>query len=318
MSSTLVIAHVLDGQVTDVTLQVVAKARSLGGAVHGLLIGSGVSGQASVLVASGCEVVHVADDARLAAYLTTPFVRAALPVVQAGGYKQVLLPASTVGNDLAPVLAARLNAACVLDADDARVEGGALSVRRTEFDRKAGTWFGAVSGRILVATLKDGVAEVPPADPARTGNVQPTAVSLADADLKARVVRRDVAKKSVNLKGARIIVGAGAGVGNKDNFAKIQDLAAKLNAQVGATRAVVDAGWLPADHQIGQTGATVRPDLYIACGISGAVQHWVGMMDSHTIVAINTDKNAPLMKRAHYRLAGDLNVVIPKLIKLLQ
>jgi electron transfer flavoprotein alpha subunit len=144
------------------------------------------------------------------------------------------------------------------------------------------------------------------------------AVNLGAADGKASVVKRDVARKSVNLKEARVIVAAGAGVGTKDNFTKIQDLAAALGAQIGATRAVVDAGWLPADHQIGQTGATVRPDLYIGCGVSGAVQHWVGMMDARTIIAINSDKNAPLMKRAHYRVAGDLNVVIPKLIKLLK
>jgi electron transfer flavoprotein alpha subunit len=317
MSNTLVIAHVLDGHVTDLTLQAVAKARTLGNPVHGLVIGNGVSSLAVGLTAAGCDVVHVAEKDVLATYVTTPFLRVAQSVVQTGGYSLILLPASTMGNDLAPVLAARLNAACVLDADDVKVEGDKTLIRRTEFDRKAGTWFSAVGGKTMVATVKDGVADTPVLDAARVGTVHTVAVSLDNADLKARVLSRDVAKATVNLKGAKIIVAAGAGVGNKDNFAKITDLAAKLGAQIGATRAVVDAGWLPADHQIGQTGATVRPDLYIACGISGAVQHWVGMMDSRTIVSINSDKNAPLMKRAHYRIAGDLNVVIPKLIKLM-
>lgn len=317
MSNTLVIAHVLDGQLTDVTLQVVAKARSLGRPVHGLLIGKGVSTLAADLIAGGCDAVQVAEQEALAAYVTTPYLRVAQSVVSAGGYDLVLLPASTVGNDLAPVLAAKLDAACVLDADDLKSDGGTLLARRTEFDRKAGTWFAAVAGKALVVTLKDGAADALAPDAARSGAVTAVAVSLAEADKKAKVISRDVAKKSVNLKGARVIVAAGAGVGNKDNFGKIQDLANKLGAQIGATRAVVDAGWLPADHQIGQTGATVRPDLYIGCGISGAVQHWVGMMDARTIVAINSDKNAPLMKRAHYRIAGDLNAVIPKLIKLL-
>jgi electron transfer flavoprotein alpha subunit len=126
-----------------------------------------------------------------------------------------------------------------------------------------------------------------------------------------------VAAKTVNLKDAKIIVGAGAGVGSKENFGKIEELAAKLGAEIGATRAVVDAGWLPADHQIGQTGATVRPDLYIACGISGAVQHWVGISEAKKIIAVNTDKAAPIMKHAHYRVVGDLNDVVPKLVKLL-
>lgn len=317
MSKTLVIAHVLDGQVSDVTLQVVAKARSLGQPVHGLLIGHGVAPLAAGLVVAGCEAVHVAEHEALNAYVSTPYLRVAQSVVAAGGFTAVLLPASTQGNDLAPLLAARLDAACVLDADEAKMDGGALRLRRTEFDRKVATWFGAASGKLMVGTLKDGCADTPAPDPARTGAVETVAVNLGAGDLKARLLSRDVAKATVNLKGAKIIVAAGAGVGNQDNFAKVRDLAARLGAQIGATRAVVDAGWLPADHQIGQTGATVRPDLYLACGISGAVQHWVGMMDARTIVSINTDKNAPLMKRAHYRITGDLNVVIPKLMKLL-
>ncbi len=317
MSTTLVIAHVLDGHLTDVTLQAVAQARALGQPVHGLLMGQGVAALAPSLIAAGCDAVQVAENDALKAYVSTPYLRVAQSVIQSGGYTVILLPASTLGNDLAPLLAAKLGAACVLDADGARVANGAVQLRRTEFDRKVATWLGAVAGKVLVGTLKDGAAEALAPDAARTGAVTTVAVSLSEADRKAHVLSRDVAKQSVNLKGARIIVGAGAGVGNKDNFSKIRDLADKLGAQIGATRAVVDAGWLPADHQIGQTGATVRPDLYIGCGISGAVQHWVGMMDSRTIVAINSDKNAPLMKRAHYRIAGDLNTVIPKLIKLL-
>lgn len=317
MSTTLVIAHVLDGHITDVTLQAVAQARALGQPVHGLLMGQGVAALAPSLIAAGCDAVQVAEDDALKGYVSTPYLRVAQAVVQSGGYTVILLPASTLGNDLAPLLAAKLGAACVLDADGARVANGAVQLRRTEFDRKVATWMSAANGKALVGTLKDGAAEAIAPDAARTGSVTTVAVSLSEADRKARVLSRDVAKQSVNLKGARIIVGAGAGVGNKDNFSKIRDLADKLGAQIGATRAVVDAGWLPADHQIGQTGATVRPDLYIGCGISGAVQHWVGMMDSRTIVAINSDKNAPLMKRAHYRIAGDLNAVIPKLIKLM-
>lgn len=317
MSKTLIIAHVLDHQISDMTLQAVAKARTLGQPVHGLLIGQGVTALSPTLVAAGCDAVHVAENEALQAYRSTPYLRVAQGVVSAGGYTLVVLPASTMGNDLAALLAARLEAACVLDADDASMEAGAVLLRRTEFDRKVASWFGARPGKVLVGTLKDGCADTPALDASRTGATSNLTVNLGADALQASVLRRDVAKATVNLKGAKIIVAAGAGVGNQENFGKVRDLAAKLNAQIGATRAVVDAGWLPADHQIGQTGATVRPDLYIACGISGAVQHWVGMMDARTIVAINSDKNAPMMKRAHYRLVGDLNVVIPKLIKLL-
>lgn len=318
MSTTLVIIQLLDGQVTDVSLQGLAKARALGGPVHALLAGSGVKPLAAGLIAAGADTVQAADHAALAAYVTSPFARVAEEVIKSVAPALVLAPATTFGNDLAPVLAARLQAACVLDGDDVKADGGGFLVRRTEFDRKAATWMGAAGSRLLIATLKDGAASPLAPEAGRAGAVVDVAVNLGAADGKASVVKRDVARKSVNLKEARIIVAAGAGVGTKDNFAKIQELAGVLGAQIGATRAVVDAGWLPADHQIGQTGATVRPDLYIGCGVSGAVQHWVGMMDARTIVAINSDKNAPLMKRAHYRIAGDLNVVIPKLIKLLK
>lgn len=319
MSDILVHIQTLEGQPTDLSLQAVVKARAIAGSasVHALVAGGpGIRSIAPALAAAGADKVLVAESEALAAYVTAPHARALETALKAGAYGLVMLPATTVGNDVAPIVAARLDAACVLDADDVKAEGGSWIARRTEFDRKVSTWIGADGARALLVSVKDGIADVAAAKSA-AGAVADLAVALTDADKRATVIRRDVAKKSVNLKGASVIVAAGAGVGTRENFSKIQDLANALKAQIGATRAVVDAGWLPADHQIGQTGATVRPDLYIACGISGAVQHWVGMMDSKTIVAINSDKNAPLMKRAHYRIAGDLNVVIPKLLKLM-
>ena len=144
------------------------------------------------------------------------------------------------------------------------------------------------------------------------------AVDLGATGGRARIVKRDVVKKTVNLREAKAIVVAGAGVGGKKNLALVEQLAAALGGEVGATRAAVDAGWLTAERQIGQTGVTVRPRVYVACGVSGAVQHRVGMTDSQTIVAINTDAGAPIFKFAHYRVLGDLEVVIPKLLALLR
>jgi electron transfer flavoprotein alpha subunit len=319
MTDVFVFAQIDDGQVNDISLQCALAARDLaaGGKVVCLAVGSGAQQAAGKLFACGADEVHAADHPRLAHYLTTPFRKVTADFLKSRPFRAALFPATTTGNDLAAAVAASLDAACVLDAHQAGATGGSLTIRRLEFDRKVLTAYTAGGKALLVASLKDGVRDTSAADPSRTGTATPVPVELTDADFPARVVNRDVVRKTVNLKDARIIVAAGAGVGSADNFGKVRELAAKLGAEIGATRAVVDAGWLPADHQIGQTGATVRPDLYIACGVSGAVQHWVGMSEAKTIVAINTDKGAPIMKRAHYRIAGDLNAVIPKLLKLL-
>lgn len=319
MARMLVFAEINEGAVNEISLQCLAAARRVaadGDQVSCLVVGSGIAATAQDLVAQGADTVLVADDPRLAEYLTAPYQAALGAALAQSPFDLILLPATTCGNDLAPVAAATLDAACVLDGVSLRKEDGRFVVSRVEFDRKVRTCYAAAAGRALVATLKDGIAETGTPDATRPGAVTPLAVTLPTAT--TRIVRRDVAKKSVNLKAAKIIVGAGAGIGAKDNFGKIQELAAALGADIGATRAIVDAGWLPADHQIGQTGVTARPDLYIACGVSGAVQHWVGISEARTIVAINTDKNAPLMKRARYRIAGDLNTVVPKLTKLLK
>ncbi len=308
-----------DGVLNDISLQCLGAARALaaGGKVRCLVAGQGVSAPAAGLFALGADEVTACDDARLAAYTLRPYRKAVTTWLQASPSALVLFGATTLGNDLAPSVAASLKAACVLSADGVEAAAGGFSARRIEFDRKVQTSFAPAKGGLFVVSLRDGAAAAPAADAARSGAVQPLAVDLNDTDLAARVLKRAVAKKTVNLKDAKIIVAAGAGVGNAEGLAIVRKLAEALGAEVGATRAVVDAGWLPADHQIGQTGATVRPDLYIACGISGAVQHRVGMMDARKIIAINTDANAAIFKVAHYQIVGDLKVVIPKLIKVL-
>ena len=319
MSDILVYTQIQDGAVHDVSLQCIAKASEVanGGKVICLAVGSGMGEVAQSLFGYGADEVYVADDANLSQYVTTPFKKVVKDFLTDRAFQAVLFPATTVGDDLAPVLAAELGAPCVIGCSDLSLQDGQLAPKRLEFDRKVTTSFGTAGDGPLMVTLVDGIAETGTADTAKQGDVQAVTVALGEAELKAKVLSRDVATKTVNLKDARIIVGAGAGVGSEENFGKIRELATKLEAEIGATRAVVDAGWLAADHQIGQTGATVRPDVYIACGISGAVQHWVGISEARKIVAINIDKNAPLMKRAHYRIAGDLNEVVPKLTKLL-
>jgi len=230
--------------------------------------------------------------------------------------KLILLPSSTQGNDLAATIAAETNASSVLECNKLNCDGDKFIFKRLEFDGKVLTNFTSNCEKMIVATLKDGISEVK--ENKRNAEVTNLNVVLDEKDLVSKVISREIAKKTVDLKAAKIIVTAGAGVGSKDNFKLIEDFATLLGAEVGATRPIVDAGWATPDRQIGQTGTTVRPDLYIACGVSGAVQHRVGMTDAKTVIAINTDASAPIFKVANYAIVGDLNVVVPKLTKLLK
>jgi electron transfer flavoprotein alpha subunit len=319
MADILVYAEIDDGVIHDVSLQALSLAKSLAGdgAVTAVALGSGLSEAAKSLFAHGADEVYIADDAALDGYVTRPYRKTLESWLARRTPGLFLFPASTLGSDLAASLAGALNAACALEVDRAAMDGDRPVFSRCEFDRKVLTQFAPADGGWAFASVRDGIAEAAPAEEGKTGEAQSIPVSLDESVTAARVRRRDVAHKTVNLKDARIIVAGGAGVGTAENFGLIRQLADCLNAEVGATRAVVDAGWLPADHQIGQTGATVRPDVYIACGISGAVQHRVGMMDAGKIAAINIDASAPIFRIAHYKIVGDLTHVIPKILNLL-
>ena len=166
-----------------------------------------------------------------------------------------------------------------------------------------------------MVTVREGVMKMAEPKAGATGEIVKVDVALTQAETVVKVIERVRQDKTVNLKGAQIIVAGGYGVGSKENFKLIHELAQVLGGEVGASRAAVDAGWIDHDHQIGQTGVTVRPKLYIACGISGSVQHCAGMSESKKIIAINTDPAAPIFSVAHYGIVGDLNQVIPMMIK---
>jgi len=320
MSKIAVFAEIEDGAIHDISLQCLGRARALAGAdgrVVAFAAGNGVSTAAGALFGYGADEVHVCEDARLQGYVTLPYRRMTSAWMASQIPDLALFPATTLGLDLAASVAGELKASCALYCDDITAANGGWALQRIEFDRKVRTTFAPATAGPVIAALRDGAADAPAADPARSGTLQSGRPGDDVWTGAARVIRREVAKKTVNLKAAKIIVAGGAGVGSAENFQLIRDFAAHLGAEIGATRAVVDAGWLPADHQIGQTGATVKPAVYIACGISGAVQHRVGMMDSGKIIAINTDPNAPIFKIAHYQIVGDLKVVLPKLMQCL-
>jgi len=308
--------------VTDISLQSLSKGKQLaagsGIKLCCVVLGANLGQVHEDLIAHGADVVYLADDNKLKDYTTTPYKKIICNLVTTHNPGIFLFPASTQGNDLAPTIASSLQTGCVMDCNDVAIEDELLLQKRLEYDGKVATIYHTHASHPQIATLKDGIAEITDADGNRQGEVMSVGVVLNESDLVTKVLKREVAKRTVNLKDAKVIVAAGAGVASKENFKLIEELAEVLGGEVGATRPVVDAGWTPHERQIGQTGVTVKPDLYIACGISGAVQHRVGMMDSKTIVSINIDPSAPIFRFSHYRIVGDLAEVIPKLIKLSQ
>ncbi len=313
MAKILVYIEHDESGVSDLSLQALALATRLGGG-DALLLGENVSALAATVLAHGAQDVLAVEHPALAGHVALPAAHALKAVVMERAPRLVLVPSSTVGNDLAPLAAGLLEAACIVDCDGVEGDEGAWRFLRTEFDARVRAVYEAVGEGPALVTVKDGIAE---AAPAVGGQVVATRVELGPEALRGAVQRREVVKKTVNLKDAKVIIGGGAGVGNRENFALLERLAEKLGGELGATRASVDAGWISAERQIGQTGVTVRPDLYIACGISGAVQHLVGIREAKTVVAINSDASAPIFRVSHYRIVGDLTVVVPKLVELL-
>lgn len=328
MSNLWVYAENDTNGLTDLSLQCMAKGRELAdagcsGAAAGcklgvLVVGADVASLAPELIGRGADTVYVAEDARLTSYTTAPYRKVVSDAIVKHHPSVILLPASTQGSDVACAVAARLSAGCITDCCSIALDGNRLVAKRVEYDGKVLTTYVSEPSPLQLCTLRDGIAEAASPEASRSGEVVALDVELGDAEVATAVLRREVARRTVNLKDAKIIVTGGAGVGTKEKFALIQDLADVLGAEVGATRPVVDAGWTAHERQVGQTGATVKPDLYIACGVSGAVQHRVGMRDSSKVIAINTDPAAPIFRFSHYRIIGDLTTVIPKLVKLLQ
>ena len=298
-------------------------ADQLGSELGCFIIGHQISDAAPELIAHGADKVYVADDPQLACYLTLPYTRIAVNLIKEYRPSILLIGATSNGRDLAPRIASHMRTGLTADCTD-------LQIGEYKFGKK--TWKEillqirpAFGGNVIativtpetrpqMATVREGVFKRSMANNSRKGQVVQVNPGLTDQDLILKIVERAKAEKKVNLKSAKIIVSGGMGVGSKENFEIIHELADVLGGQVGASRAAVDAGFIGREHQVGQTGATVRPNLYLACGISGAIQHRAGIQESNRIVAINTDPHAPIFSVAQYGIIGDLQEVIPKMI----
>jgi electron transfer flavoprotein alpha subunit len=319
-----------DGRIADVSLELVGKARELagrlGGEVVGLLCGHGVEALAHDVIRHGADRVLLADHPELAQYRTLPYARVAITEARRRRPEIFLVGATPNGRDFAPRVASALR--CGLTADCTDLQVGDYYVRREDRTYKdllfqirpafGGNLIATIVNpgtRPQMATVREGVMHMPAADPTPTGVVETVAPEFEPGDFAVEVLSRRVRHSTVKLKDATVIVSGGAGIAGGEEFALLRDLANLLGGEVGASRAAVDAGLIGREYQVGQTGTTVRPRLYIAAGISGAIQHRAGMDQSSKIIAINTDPDAPIFQIAHYRIVGDAAEVLPMIIK---
>ena len=315
MSHVLAVLEQRDGAVRKVSHEVVTGARrladALGGEVHALVLGAGAVSGADAAGRYGADKVINATNSGFAHYAPEGYARAVAEHAKSGGYGAVVLAASAQGKDLAPRVAARLGAPLAADVTDLAVNGDSVVVTRPVFAGKALLKV-KITAALAVVSLRPNVFT--PVERPKAG----TAETIAVAGDAGRVVVTGIkaaAGGALDVAEAPIVVSGGRGLKEPANFKLLEELAQAFGgkAAVGASRAVVDAGWRPHGDQVGQTGKTVSPSLYIAVGISGAIQHLAGMRTAKVIVAINKDKDAPIFKVADYGIVGDLFEIVPKL-----
>ncbi|GAA2005731.1 electron transfer flavoprotein subunit alpha/FixB family protein [Catenulispora subtropica] len=307
MAEILVLVDHADGEVKKVTLELLTKARALG-APSAVFIGSGYDKAAEKLAEYGAAKVYVAEDAELDGYVTAPKAELLAKLVADTGAAAVLVPATAEGKEVGGRLAVKTGSGILTDAVDVSAE---LVAEQSIFGGSTVAHSKVTKGTPIIAMRPNATA--PEAAPAAAERVD-VSVELTDAAKLAKVVEKVVLPKGdrPELTEASIVVSGGRGVGSGENFAIIEKLADALGAAVGASRAAVDAGWYPHQSQVGQTGKTVSPQLYIAAGISGAIQHRAGMQTSKTIVAVNKDEEAPIFELADFGVIGDLFKVVPQ------
>jgi electron transfer flavoprotein alpha subunit len=278
-----------------------------------IVLGEQVRHLAEQAIQYGADQVLVAGDVTLKQFRLEPYAALLTQLAQERQPAAILLGATNTGLELAPYVAATLGVGLASDCTNLRVENGSLAATRPIL---AGSLTASVEfgpARPHMATLRRRVFPLPTLDPMRTGEIVTVAPALTEAEIMVKIEGFAATASRVNLTEAKIIVSGGRGVGGPEGFAPIQALAEAVGGALGASRAAVDAGWVPYEHQIGQTGKTVQPDLYIACGISGAIQHLSGMKTSKVIVAINKDPEAPIFRYAHYGIVGNLFHYVPAL-----
>ena len=316
----------------DVSLELLTKGRvladTLGCKLEALVPGHRLDGMEKELHEYGADVVHLADDARLAPYRTLPHTAVVCGVFREEKPQIALFGATSVGRDLGPRVSSALHSGLTADCTSLEIGGHTEAKTGKEYSDLLYQIRPAFGGNIIativnpecrpqMATVREGVMKKEKYGKPTDGAVKKVDVNkyLQPSDLVVRILERHMEERKIDIKGASVIVAGGYGVGSKENFALLYELAETLGGEVGASRAAVDAGFADHARQVGQTGVTVRPKLYIACGISGQIQHTAGMDQSAMIISINTDPEAPINKIADFAVTGDVMEVVPKMIK---
>lgn len=310
MGTILIVAEIQKDKIREASYELITVANGVGGDIKSVVIGSGVGDLASDFASKGGGETYVVDDAALANYTVDSYSRAIRAAIDASGADLVLLSNTPQGWDVAPRIAAGLDAGFVSDCFNIQAAGDGFAFKRRLFNGKLDAELSSSGGKV-VATVQPGAAEA--ATSGAAGSPSDLAVDLAGTSVKFVEIKQ-AESTGVDLTKADIIVSGGRGVGNPEKFPEvIQPLADALGGAMGASRPVVDAGWLPHPYQVGSSGQVVTPKLYIACGISGAIQHLVGMKGSNFIVAINKDPDAPIFEVADIGVVADLFDIVPAL-----
>lgn len=316
-------------RIAEISLELLGKGRELADKLNAILaavvIGEKVNELTTSLIAHGADKVYLSQHKQLDSYTTLPHARVLVDLVSRFKPEIFIMGATALGRDLAPRVASQLKVGITADCTDLTIDHYTDPLSKQRYKDILMQIRPAFGGNIIativnpktrpqMATVREGVMRALPPEAERRGEIISLEPELAEEDFKVQILESKAVAKRVNLKTAGIIVAGGAGVGSAENFQLIFNLASCLGAAVGASRAAVDGGFIHHDHQVGQTGTTVRPRLYFALGISGAVQHRAGMSESKKIIAVNSDPEAPIFEAAHYGIVGDLKEIIPKMI----
>lgn len=319
-----VFAEQREGELTPVTLELLGKAQSLARIlnqeVSAVLPGHQVSDLSETLIQHGANKVHLVEHEALDRYRTIPYTHVIEDLLRNHQPNIFLIGATHMGRDLAPRVSRRVGVGLTADCTELTIdpEEGILLQTRPAFGGNLMATIANRHSRPQMATVRPGVMEPAPV-PGHKGEVIRHEVCLSENEMRTTILEKvREKKKSVDISKAKVIVAGGRGVGDAEGFTILRELAEGMNAEVAGTRVTVEEGWIPPDRQVGQTGRTVRPEVYIACGISGAIQHRAGMMNSRYIIAINTDPRAPIFQIADWGIVGDLREVVPEMMRQLK